>query len=182
MKKFVPAIICTILILVITLIGGLIIQAKLHPVKFKNQIETYANEFNLPPALVASLINTESSYNQNARSNKNAIGLMQIKLSTAEYMITFYKLNTTITENELYDVNKNLYFGCMYLNYLFKKFDNFTTAIASYNAGETNVRAWLKNVNYSNDGKTLTKIPFNETDDYVKKINKNLKFYKKIYK
>lgn len=182
MKKFMPAIICTILILAITLMGSLIIQAKLFPVKYKNQIETYATKFNLPPALIASLINTESSYNQNARSSKNAIGLMQIKLSTAKYMIEFYNLNTTITENELYDVNKNLYFGCMYLNYLFKKFDNFTTAIASYNAGETNVRTWLKNANYSNDGKTLIKIPFDETDNYIKKINKNLKFYKKIYK
>ena len=66
----------------------------------------------------------------------------------------------------------------MYLNYLFKKFKDTNTVLASYNAGETVVRSWLHNTNYSTDKITLQNIPFLETKNYIKKINNNLKFYK----
>ncbi|MBQ8430848.1 MAG: transglycosylase SLT domain-containing protein, partial [Clostridia bacterium] len=64
--------------------------------------------------------------------------------------------------------------GTIYLKYLIAKFDNFYTAIASFNAGETIVRNWLKNKEYSNDGKTLFYIPYTETRNYLKKIKNNI--------
>ncbi len=153
-----------------------------HPIKYSEQIECYSNEFSLEPKIVASLINTESSYRENAVSSKNALGLMQIKLSTAEYLIDYYDLDVTIDEDDLLDANKNLYFGCMYLRYLINKFENTYTALASYNAGETRVRVWLEDKQYSLDGKTLNYIPYKETREYVEKIKNNLSFYQKIYK
>ncbi len=152
-----------------------------HPIKFNDQIILYSNEFSLDPSLVASLINVESSYRENAVSNKSALGLMQIKLSTAEYLIEYYNLDKSITSEELLIPNTNIYFGCMYLRYLMNKFEDPYTAIASYNAGETRVRVWLSDSQYSLDGTTLYKIPYKETSDYIIKIKKNIKFYSKIY-
>ena len=51
-----------------------------------NEIEVYSNMYNLDDSIIASLINVESSYKADAKSNKNAIGLMQIKLTTANYL------------------------------------------------------------------------------------------------
>lgn len=152
-----------------------------HPLKYKNEIINCANENNLNPALIASVINVESSFNKNAKSNKNAIGLMQVKLSTANYINTL-KNAEKIDETALYVPTKNIEIGTLYLRYLIDKFENINTALASYNAGETRVRSWLKSGIYSLDGKTLNYIPFEETRNYVEKVNKNMRFYEKHFK
>ena len=151
-----------------------------HPLKFKDEIVLCSKEFNLSPALVASLIKAESSFNENAKSNKDAIGLMQIKLSTANYLNDL-KNENHITEEQLFDAKSNIKYGCEYLNYLTKKFQNVNTVLASYNAGETRVRSWLKSKEYSTDGITLKYIPYEETKNYVEKVNKNLKYYSRIF-
>lgn len=150
-----------------------------HPIKYQNDIVYYSKEYGLEPAVVASVINIESSYKKNVRSNKNAIGLMQIKLDTANYLNDLY-LNPQLTEEELFNPSTNIKYGCMYLRYLLNKFDNIDTTLCAYNAGETRVRNWL-NSNYSIDGKTLNKIPFSETKNYLIKFKSNYKFYKKIF-
>ena len=152
-----------------------------HPLKYKTEIINYANENNLNPALIASVINVESSFNENAKSNKNAIGLMQVKLTTANYINTLTNTEK-IDETDLYVPTKNIKIGTLYLRYLIDKFENINTALASYNAGETRVRSWLNSGIYSLDGKTLNYIPFEETRNYVEKVNKNMKFYEKLFK
>ncbi len=175
---------CLIVIFVCTLFlaFGKTFLSLTHPVKYENIIMQNAEIYNISPSIIASVINVESGYNKNAKSNKNALGLMQVKQDTANYLVNYYKLNVTINEADLLKAETNIKFGCMYLNYLLKKFNNINTALAAYNAGETKVRSWLKDKTYSNDEKTLNKIPYNETALYIKKIEKNLKFYKKCYK
>lgn len=151
-----------------------------HPLKYEQEILTYSKEYNLSPSLVATIINTESGFNEQARSNKNACGLMQIKLTTANYMCDILK-ESSLSEEQLFDPDVNIKYGCAYLNYLIKKFGNTQTALAAYNAGETIVRAWLNDGIHSTDGKTLSFIPYKETRNYVKKINKNMKYYSKIF-
>jgi len=41
------------------------------------------------------------------------------------------------------------------------------------------VRSWLNSGIYSTDKITLSYIPYEETRNYIKKINKNIKFYNK---
>lgn len=180
MKKTAAVIVAILFAIVLFMTSFFVVCAKMYPTKYLEQIKTYSAKFNLPAPLVASVINTESSFDKNAESNKGAIGLMQIKISTAQYMIDYYNLNINLTQQNLFDVEQNLYFGCMYLKYLINKFDDTNTALASYNAGETIVRSWLKNDQYSTDGKTLKKIPYSETETYIKKVNKNLKHYSKF--
>lgn len=151
-----------------------------HPLKFETEIIACANQYDLPAELIASVINVESSFKENSRSNKDAIGLMQLKLTTANYM---NELNSQeeISEEDLFSPSTNINLGCQYLRYLIDKFGQVDTALASYNAGETRVRTWLNSGIYSLDGKTLMYIPYEETRNYVEKINKNLKYYSKIF-
>ena len=150
-----------------------------HPIKYESIIIENAQKYNLPSELVASVINVESGFNKNAVSSQNAVGLMQIKESTALYLIDYYNLeNKNIN---LFDEKTNINFGCLYLNYLINKFNNLDTALASYNAGETRVRVWLNDKHFSLDGITLIDIPYGETKNYVKKVNENLKFYKRVF-
>lgn len=163
------------------LLGGyFLLESITHPIKYQNEIIIASKKYNLDPILIASIINVESYYNPRAKSNKNAIGLMQIKLSTANYMNELDNRDN-IDENDLFSIETNIDYGCQYMRYLLDKFADPTTALAAYNAGETRVRSWLNGGVCSLDGKTLSYIPYKETRNYIEKINKNMKFYKKIY-
>ncbi len=161
--------------------GYKLLLALAHPIKYNEQIIESANKFDIDAGIIASVINVESSYRTNAKSNKDAIGLMQIKYSTAEYLIDYYKLDIAITEKDLYDANINIYLGCLYIKYLNNKFNNIWTTLIAYNAGETRVRSWLKDSQYSLDNVTIYNIPFSETKNYIDRIKENLKFYSKVY-
>jgi len=152
-----------------------------HPLKFKEEIIFYSKENDLSPTLIASVINVESSFKKDAKSNRNAIGLMQIKLSTANYLNTLNN-QAEISEKELFSPSINIKYGCEYLKYLINKFNSIDTALAAYNSGETRVRSWLKSETYSLDGINLKYIPYEETNNYVKKVNKNIDYYKQFFK
>ena len=67
-----------------------------------------------------------------------------------------------------------------FLYLLYEEFGNWDTALAAYNAGRGNVIKWLSDPTVSQNGK-LTNIPFEETRDYIKKINDSQAIYKKLY-
>lgn len=148
----------------------------LYPLKYKNIIKTYADEYLVQPELIASIINTESNFNKKAISNKGAVGLMQLMPSTAKWIANLEGIE--YKEEYLLNENFNIMVGVYYLDYLSKKFNNIDVAIIAYNAGEGNVLKWLENSSYSNDGKSLYKIPFKESENYLKKVKNSIGIYK----
>lgn len=153
------------------------IVKKIYPLDYKEFATKYASEYELESELVFAVIKTESDFNESAKSAKGAKGLMQITEETGAYVAA--KIGKS--DYDLLDAETNILFGCYYLRYLFDSFYTERETLAAYNAGEGNVRKWLKNADYSDDGKTLKTIPFKETEEYIKKIYKNLEKYKKIY-
>lgn len=171
-------------ILIIVLIGlGLnnIIKEKYFPYKYASYVDKYSREYDLDPLFVLSVIKTESNFIESAESHKNAAGLMQITPETGEWAAS--KMGyTDFEKNSLYKQEYNIRMGCWYLNYLSDMFNgNTDLMVAAYNAGPSNVKSWLKDTNYSTDGKTLNHIPFEETKNYVKKINSYHKTYTFLY-
>ena len=109
----------------------------------------------------------------------NAKGFSVTKLPFDQSL--FIQLKLGVENYNLTDVKTNINFGCYYIKYLFLRFKDMNTALIAYNAGEGNVSLWLMNNEYSDDKITLKSIPFNETRDYIKKINENFSKYKKLY-
>ena len=151
----------------------------LYPMKYKDQIMVYASKNNLNPALVAAVINVESSYRENRVSSKGAIGLMQIMPETAKWIAK--KLDYNFDNIDLFNPKTNIEFGSFYLGYLKKYFGDEKLSICAYNAGMGNVKKWVNDKNFSEKG-GLKNIPFKETDDYLNKILLNLKYYKNKYR
>ena len=144
-----------------------------YPVKYSNYIVKYAEENELDPYLVIALIKQESNFVADARS-KYAGGLMQLTEETA----TEYAKKLELETYNYMDPETNIKIGCFVLASLIDKYENVDTALAAYNAGIGNVDTWLKNPDYSSDGKTLYNIPFSETREYVKKVNEYMEIYK----
>jgi Soluble lytic murein transglycosylase and related regulatory proteins (some contain LysM/invasin domains) len=170
-----------IIFLIILIINVKNIAKCFFPLKYSENIIKYSQEYNLDPFLVAAVIKTESNFDEGAKSNKNAYGLMQITPDTAEWAAEKMNVNSFKTEM-LYNPDFNIRMGCWYLNNLKEEFDdNIEVVLAAYNGGRGNVQKWLRNAEHSTDGKNLQYIPFKETDKYVKKVKVNYNIYKYLY-
>ena len=175
MKKEIVAIVVAVIILIIVIVPYSI-TTFCYPVKYEDYVEKYASEYGLDVATVYAVIKTESDFKINAVSGARAIGLMQLMPATAKDIAT--RLGETFEKENLYSVNTNIKYGCYYIRYLLDMFSgDYVLALASYNAGFSNVKSWLKDTKCSVDGKHLSYIPFSETRAYIKKID----FAKKIY-
>ena len=156
----------------------LVVQKKfVYPVKYNEFISEYSKVYQIEETLILSVIKVESNFNENAVSDKGAIGLMQIKEETGEYIKTLLGDK----KYDLKDAKTNIRYGMFYLKYLIDKFNDINTALCAYNAGEGKVKEWLKKQEYSDDGITLKSIPYEETDNYISKINRTIKKYKNLY-
>ena len=186
-KKIIIAVVC---IIVASVAIGFIYdavmnraEAKDYPREYSEYVEKWAKEYGVPEYIVYSVIKAESDFDPNTVSSAAAVGLMQIR--AAESSNTFEYIAGMVGDKYdpslHFDPNTNIKYGTYYLSYLYSKFDNWSTVFAAYNGGEGNVSKWLKDPTCSLDGKTLYRIPFGETNKYVKKVNGYCKAYRRLY-
>ena len=182
-------IVAVFLILCISIGGGILINElwntidkKLHPTDYSEMVAAASEEFDIPQYIIYATIKVESNFDPNAVSSVGAIGLMQMMPSTFEWLTGEEHLNENLSTKMLDDPEVSIRYGTYYLSYLYKKFDyNWDNTFAAYNGGEGNVAKWLKSPEYSDLKGNLTSIPYKETANYVKKINKELNTYKALY-
>ncbi|MDU3199086.1 MAG: lytic transglycosylase domain-containing protein [Anaerococcus hydrogenalis] len=130
-------------------------QTSRQKIAYQDEIKKYSEKYNMDPLLIASIIKVESDYDNGAHSNQNAKGLMQL------------------------DYNLNL--GVGYFNYLYKYYNNVDLALAAYNGGIGNVDKWINEKKIDKHDPDPTKIPVEETRQYVIKINSNYDLMKVFY-
>ena len=153
----------------------------LFPLKYREHVLKYSDINGLDPFLVFAVIKAESGFNPRAVSGKNARGLMQIAEKTGEWAAKKLMLEN-YTPDSLYDPETNIRIGCWYIGVLMKEFGNNADLIlAAYNGGSGNVSGWLKNKDYSDTGDRLDRIPFKETEDFVKRVKNYYSVYKNLY-
>ncbi|KRQ88128.1 Soluble lytic murein transglycosylase precursor [Caloramator mitchellensis] len=149
-----------------------------YPIKYDVYVIKYASRYDMDPLLIFSIIKAESNFNPNAISSKGAMGLMQITPQTGEY-ISYLLKTSKFSNEELLNPETNIKFGIYYLSKLNKDFGgNLDTTLAAYNAGEGNVRKWLKEKQYILKSEEL---PFLETRIYIRKVKSYYTKYKWLY-
>jgi soluble lytic murein transglycosylase-like protein len=119
------------------------------PAPIVNFVKLVAPDYQLSPQLVLAIIATESNFNPNAVSPKNAQGLMQLIPDTAAR----FKVRNIL------DPAQNIRGGMAYLRWLMAYFQgNVVLVAAAYNAGEGAVNRY-RGVP-----------PYAETLNYVRKV------------
>jgi len=152
----------------------------LYPLKYESSIITYSNEYDVDPYLVSAIIKVESGFSPNVVSNKGAVGLMQIMPDTAKWAAEKMDI-TNFTTDSLSNPDLNIKIGTWYLSNLLNEFEgNTILALAAYNGGRGNVRAWIRSGQL--EGNIEENIPFPETKAFVIKVKKAHKWYRKLYK
>ena len=111
------------------------------------KVSSAAERYGIPQAIAHRLVRQESGGKQDAVSSAGAIGVMQLMPGTAR--------DLGVDPNNL---DQNIEGGMRYLAQMYKKFGNWSLALAAYNAGPGAVEKY-KGVP-----------PFTETQNYVKNI------------
>lgn len=168
-----------IILILVLFISSIKFVAKkfIFPLKYKEQVFKYSDEYNVDPYLIYAVIKAESKFNPNAISNKDAKGLMQLLETTASEISIYETL-------DLFDVDINISLGTKYLSSLISRYNgNYYLAICAYNAGMGNLDKWLDNgiINKNLSNHLDNNIPINETKDYLKKVINNYNSYKVLY-
>ena len=135
-----------------------------------------AAEFSVPLPMILAVIEVESDFRPEAVSRAGACGLMQLMPDTFTFLQS-ERLHETLPSEAIFDPAVNVRYGACYLAYLLERFQNWPTVLAAYNAGERRVGEWLRDPAISSSGKTLDRIPFSETDAYVKKALEAFEYY-----
>lgn len=149
-----------------------------YPFPYLKEIQKYSQQNKVNPLLVTALIRQESRFEPKIRSIAGAVGLMQVMPGTGEYIAEKISLSQYNLENP----QDNILMGTWYLDYTHKKYNNYSMlAIASYNAGSTNVSKWLKKLNKSDSDEFVEAIPFDETRGYVRQVFGNYWNYQRLY-
>jgi len=121
--------------------------------KYDDVITEASERFGVSFSLLKAIIKAESDFDPQAVSKKGAMGLMQI-------MPQNFKL---LGLKDPFDPTQNIHAGARYFKQLYDRFDGkLALSLAAYNAGPTAVDRY----------KTIP--PFEETEEYVKRV---LRYY-----
>ncbi|PLY05233.1 MAG: lytic murein transglycosylase [Arcobacter sp.] len=172
-------------------------HASIRIAKFQPLVNDYAEKFNVSKNLIYAIIKTESNFNQFAVSSEGALGLMQIvPTSAGKDAYKYIKGNDWTPSREyLFDAKNNIELGSAYIQMLKSKYldgiyneiSKEYCVISAYNTGSGNVlKTFSENKSEAKElinKKTAldvyntlrTKLPYEETRRYLKKVVTNKK-------
>jgi len=152
----------------------------LFPILDQDELARDAKARGLDPALVAGVIRQESSFNARAVSVAGARGLMQLLPSVGQEV----SRNTAFAvwyPALLLDPDANLQLGTSHLASYFKQYGALPRVLAAYNAGGSRVTRWSTKPGADDPELFAERIPFAETRDYVRIVQRNAQVYRTLY-
>jgi len=157
----------------------LIVWKTLYPLPYEPALRREAAKNGFDPMLAAGLIRQESTFQADAVSPKNAVGLMQVLPQTGRLMAR--QLRVRYTKASLYQPDFNLEVGMVYVAGLLRNLGAPEYALAAFNAGEDRIALWRSERSYDEIPELVESIPFTETRDYVQIVLRNAEVYRRIY-
>lgn len=161
--------------------GPLWYQRIYHPLAHEALIVRYAKANRIDPYLVAAVINAESGFREGVVSSAGAVGLMQVKPSTAVAVARAAGIRDEMTTATLSTAALNIRIGTAYLAELIARYDgDVPLALAAYNAGLGNADRWAEEAR-RNKRPFSESIAFPETARYVDEVFAQEKAYRSLY-
>jgi soluble lytic murein transglycosylase len=151
----------------------------LFPLPYEAALRREAAKNDFDPMFAAGLIRQESTFQADAVSHKNAIGLMQVLPKTGRLLAK--QLKVRYTKDKLFEPDYNIEIGMVYIAALVRLTGAPEYAAAAYNAGEDRIAAWKAERNYEEIPEVVESIPFTETREYVQIVLRNTQVYRMIY-
>jgi len=156
-------------------------QRLYHPLRHEATIARAARTSGVDPYLVAAVISAESDFREDVVSSAGAVGLMQVKPSTAKSVARKADIDGPVTAETLVGASLNIRIGTEYLAELLARYDgDVPQAVAAYNAGLGNADRWVSEARDS--GTSFSEaIEFPETARYVDEVLEQRTAYRRLY-
>jgi soluble lytic murein transglycosylase len=151
-----------------------------YPVVDRDELARAAKAQGLDPALVAAIIRQESSFNPRAVSAADARGLMQVLPSVGQEVARSLGFPVWYPAL-LLDADANLQLGTAHLATYRKQYGPLPRVLAAYNAGGSRVERWTNRPGSDDPEMFTDRIPFAETREYVRVVQRNLAVYRALY-
>ncbi|MCI1274417.1 MAG: transglycosylase SLT domain-containing protein [Clostridiaceae bacterium] len=149
-----------------------------YPVYYYNIVKYYSDNLGNNVPLMLSLMREESHFDSQAKSEVGASGLMQLMPSTASEIARRHGL----LGYSLFNPNSNIMLGNYYYSDLRSFLSGFdVSAVAAYNGGAGAIQRWKSSLYYNDTDEFVEQIPYEETQDYVKKVFRSYWNYIRIY-
>ena len=152
----------------------------LYPLGFPAALRGEASRAGVDAPLVAALARQESLFDPAATSSAGARGLMQVMPEVGKRVargLGYPEWDAVL----LYQPDANLEIGSVHLRALLDTQGSVVEVLAAYNAGAHRVVRW-RTRGGSEDPELLTeRIPFVETRDYVRIVQRNRNLYRVLY-
>ncbi|PIE90909.1 MAG: hypothetical protein CR997_03375 [Acidobacteria bacterium] len=137
------------------------------------EMKSIFKSFNLPPDLIY-MAYVESRFKKQVKSRKQAVGLWQMRRSTAKA----YGLTITTSKDERLDISKSTQAAAQYIKYLILDFGSGSSvmlAVAAYNCGPTKLRHIIRQIPNPIEQRNFwylyrTRSLPRETQEYVPKV------------
>lgn len=152
-----------------------------YPIHYYDLIEKNARAWGNDPILILSIIREESYFNPMAHSPVGASGLMQLMPLTARDASKVSGINLSSSQM-LFEPSINIQLGNVYYSQL-RKFllDKDALAVLAYNGGIGSVSNWKDTLNYVDIDDLIEQIPYQETQNYLKKVFRSYWNYLRTY-
>lgn len=150
------------------------------PLDVRQLVQEAGARERVDPPLIAALIRQESAFNPRARSGADAHGLMQLLPSVARVLARATGVRPWRVQ--LLDIPEiNVELGTSHLAAALQSHDDIGHTLAAYNAGDTRVARWSHKHGMSDPEVFVERIPFAETRDYVRIVERGSDMYGALY-
>lgn len=158
------------------------LERLLYPIPYPDLLLPLASARGVDPLLLAALIRQESAFEPQAHSPADARGLTQVLPRTGQGIAAALG-RADWQPDDLYRPVVSIEFGAFYLAQRLAAYDNqLYPALAGYNAGDGNARAWTGDFGLADPDLFVERIPFPETHDYVQRVYANYLNYQRLYR
>ncbi len=151
----------------------------LFPLPYEAILRREAERNNFDAMFAAGLIRQESTFQADAVSHANAIGLMQILPKEGRRLARERKVR--YSKSSLFDPNVNIELGMVDIADLVRTTGASEYAAAAYNAGDDRLAQWKAERAYEEIPEFVESIPFTETREYVQIVVRNATMYRLLY-
>jgi peptidoglycan lytic transglycosylase C len=172
--------------------------------QYRDTVRRHSGKWDINEPLVLAVIHTESAFNPMATSYVPAYGMMQIvpRYAGKEAAEKLWGKPKLLSPSYLYDANKNIEVGTVYLNILYYQYfeevkdtdSRLFCSIAAYNTGignvaraftgKRNLKKALPIINSMTSQQVYDRLrkhlPYEETRDYVQRVSQRMKAYQDL--
>jgi soluble lytic murein transglycosylase len=152
----------------------------LYPMMARDVLRAESERHGVEAPLVAALVRQESSFDPRAVSRAGALGLMQLMPEVGQRLAAARQF-AVWDRALLFQPDVNIQLGTAHLADLLRAHPHVAYALAAYNAGGARVARWSTKRGAVDPEVFAERIPFVETRNYVRIVQRNRGIYDALY-